>query len=73
MRAKLVLLSVLAAAAFPPAAHAYLDPGTGSVMVQLTIGAVLACAMTFKLWRRRLAGFFGRLLHKNNKTDSNAR
>ena len=31
-------------------AHAYLDPGTGSFMVQLLIGGFLAGVATIKLW-----------------------
>ena len=44
--------------AYQPRAHAYLDPGTGSLIVQAIIGVFLATALTAKLWWRRLMGLF---------------
>jgi hypothetical protein len=37
-----------------PAAHAYVDPGTGSYVFQVLVGIFLAAAVTIKLWWRRL-------------------
>ena len=37
---------------------AYLDPGTGSIILQAIIGVFLATAMTAKLWWRRVMGLF---------------
>jgi cytochrome b561 len=43
-----------------PMAHAYVDPGTGSYIFQVLIGAVLGIAVAMKLWWRRLWGFVTR-------------
>ncbi|MCL6430639.1 MAG: hypothetical protein K6V36_07215 [Anaerolineae bacterium] len=43
--------------AFPPPAYAYLDPGTGSLIVQLLVAGLLGVALTIRLfWRRIRAG-----------------
>jgi hypothetical protein len=36
---------------------AYLDPGTGSMLVQLVVGGVAAIAVTAKFYWRRLLTF----------------
>ena len=46
-------------------AHAYIDPGTGSALIQGLIAAVAAVAITIKLYWYRILGFLG--LNKNDK------
>lgn len=41
-------------------AHAYIDPGTGSMLLQGLIAAVAAGLLTFKLWWRKLKGLLDR-------------
>ncbi len=65
---------LLAAAAalqclLPPKAHAYLDPGTGSYMFQVAIGALLAGLFTLKASWRRLVGFLKTLLPGRRPDD----
>jgi hypothetical protein len=43
-----------------PAAHAYVDPGTGSYIFQVLIGVFLGMAVALKLWWRKLWGFIAR-------------
>jgi hypothetical protein len=43
-----------------PAAHAYVDPGTGSYIFQVLVGVFLGAAVAFKLWWRRLWAFVTR-------------
>ena len=38
----------------------YLDPGSGSVILQAIVGGFAALAVTGKLWWRRFTGFFKR-------------
>ena len=45
----------------PDSAHAYIDPGTGSMLVQAAIAAVAAASVSIGIFRRRLRSFFGRL------------
>jgi hypothetical protein len=40
-----------------PAAHAYVDPGTGSYIFQVLIGVFLGAAVAVKLFWRRICGF----------------
>jgi len=55
---RLVALAFLIAGA--PAAHAYLDPGTASVLFQAAIAGVLAALFYVKeIWRRVKAFFTG--------------
>lgn len=48
------VLAVLVAAP----AHAYLDPGTGSMLLQGIIGAFLAVGVTLRLYWHRIKGLF---------------
>lgn len=38
---------------------AYLDPGSGSLIVQLLLAAVVGILATFRLWKSRLLSLFG--------------
>ncbi len=44
-----------------PEAQAYLDPGTGSLIVQLLFGAIFGAVMTVKLWWARARAFIDNL------------
>jgi len=39
--------------------HGYLDPGSGSMILQLIAGGAAAVAVGGKLFWRRILGFFG--------------
>ena len=43
----------------PLPAHAYLDPGTGSMFLQLLLGGLAGLAVILKLYWQRLLSFFG--------------
>jgi hypothetical protein len=47
-----------------PSAHAYLDPGTGSMALQLLIAGILGALFTIKMWWYRIKFFFARILGK---------
>jgi hypothetical protein len=53
-------LSVLAFFLVLPAANAYLDPGTGSLIFQVAVGAFMAVSLTIKVFWRRIVSFFSR-------------
>ncbi len=53
----LVFLSVLG---IDTPAHAYLDPGTGSMLVQMLLGGVAGALVIGKLYWHRVKAFFGR-------------
>jgi len=43
----------------PKTAQAYLDPGTGSILLQLIIGGVAGLGVIAKLYWHRVRSFFG--------------
>ena len=54
------------------AANAYLDPGTGSMLLQLLIGAVVAAMFTAKLYWYRLKAFLKRLAERRPADQTQA-
>jgi hypothetical protein len=46
---------VLSLLAFPQQAYAYLDPGTGSYILQLTLAALFGAIYAVKLYWRRIS------------------
>jgi hypothetical protein len=63
MRARvvtIVLLIVAFTCLFLPAANAYVDPGSGSFIFQALIGGILAVAVAFRVFWRRVLGVFSR-------------
>lgn len=63
--AAMICLVYLALLCTAPA-HAYLDPGTGSMIFQAVIGAALAAAATGKLWWSKVKGMFGNKSEKKS-------
>ena len=59
------LLIILLGLGLSLPAHAYIDPGTGSLIVQTIIGAIAAASITAKLWWHKLKVFLFR-----SKTDT---
>jgi len=68
---------VIAAAAFvaallllsPTSAHAYLDPGTGSYVVQMLIAGILGAAFAVKMYWIRIKRFVVGKFSKNERND----
>jgi len=61
----------LLVAALPTTAHAYLDPGTGSMALQVIVAGVLGALFTFKSYVRAIVSSVGRLFGKQ-QTRSDA-
>jgi len=55
----LVVVSALLLS-IPAPAFAYLDPGTGSMIVQAIIGVVVGALIVLKLYWRKFISFFSR-------------
>ena len=58
-RERLLLGLVGLSFVFPQTAHAYLDPGSGSMLLQLVLGGVAGLAVLVKLYWQRLLLVFG--------------
>ncbi len=50
----------------PGQAYAYLDPGTGSMLIQMLIGGVVAAMFTIKMYWYQLKLFIKRKLGKED-------
>ena len=57
--APLFALIFLAAVGIDTPAYAYLDPGTGSMALQLLLGGVAGAAVVGNLYWQRIKAFFG--------------
>jgi len=54
----LVVLFIILGMVPASEAHAYLDPGSGSMLLQLLMGGIAGVAMVFKLYWQQLMGLF---------------
>mgnify|MGYP001812941351 CR=1 FL=1 len=52
-------LAVLICMAMPVTAFAYLDPGTGSMLLQVILGGIAAVGVALKLFWYRIIAFLG--------------
>lgn len=57
--AKTVSLSLIILLVFSAPSHAYLDPGTGSVLLQLILGGLAGLAVVGKLFWHRVLEILG--------------
>lgn len=73
---KLLVLSL--SALFPVSAFAYLDPGTGSIILQGLIAGLAAAAVVMRTYWYRIKSFFSRseskssLQSEESETDSSS-
>jgi hypothetical protein len=56
---------VLAGLMYSQSASAYLDPGTGSLMLQMLIAGVMGALFTMKLYWYRVKAFVARILGRS--------
>jgi hypothetical protein len=66
VHASIAVLTLLLA---PRDAHAYLDPGTGSYVLQMIIAGVLGAAFAIKMSWFRIRRFFTGLFSRNDRND----
>ena len=64
------LVAALCVLAFASPAQAYLDPATGSTILQLLLGAVAGSMVMFNLYWTRVKAFFG--ISSDDPSDSEA-
>jgi hypothetical protein len=57
-------LAVLGVVVIPNNAYAYLDPGTGSVVLQVVVAGLLGAIFTFKSYVRAAVSAVSRLFEK---------
>jgi hypothetical protein len=54
---------------FPAEAHAYLDPGTGSYILQLALAALVGALFAVRLFWGRIKAFFKKLFSKQTEAE----
>lgn len=62
-------LGMLLYLAFPPFVYAYLDPGTGSYILQLLVAGLVGGAFVIKMFWSRIQTFFRRLFSRGEKLE----
>ncbi len=65
----LLAILILACLIFPRPAHAYLDPGTGSYILQLLIAGLLGVAFAVKMFWKNIRSFFVGLFSREAEQD----
>jgi hypothetical protein len=66
----LALVLLIAALLAPATAHAYVDPGTGSMVLQGVIAAVLGLGLTLKLYWRKIRKRLTGKRERDDETDA---
>ncbi len=56
---------------FSNQAYAYLDPGTGSIILQAILGFIAASLATLSFYWNKVKNFLCKLLKKNKKSEHN--
>jgi hypothetical protein len=64
------LLCVLVLSVYPPRVQAYLDPGTGSYLIQVLLAGLLGGLVAIKIFWRHISGFFGKLTSRGKPAES---
>ena len=58
-RGLLLFVVIWISVVFPPTVHAYLDPGSGSMLLQVLLGGAAGLAVLIKLYWQRVLLLFG--------------
>ena len=69
---RIVPWAAVAALLYVPQAHAYLDPVTGSMIIQGLIGAIAGAAVAIKLYWRRLKSWYARVKGNEDAAEHGA-
>lgn len=64
----IIFFLLLASLAFPKITHAYLDPGTGSFIIQIILSVVLGGIFAFKIFFTKIKQTFKKIFSKNEKS-----
>ena len=72
---KILLLATISLFFTLTSAHAYLDPGTGSIILQAIIGAIAAAATFLKIYWQKFLKLLGikkkTIVDQKNENDQN--
>lgn len=65
----IVFFSFLVIILFPPKAEAYLDPGTGSYVIQMLAAGLFGGLFIVKTWWREIKHFVSRIILRKEATS----
>ena len=65
-----ILISIFLVFILVNQSYAYIDPGTGSMLVQAVLAAIVGSAVTIKLFWKRIKIFFLRLVGKDKPNNA---
>ncbi len=68
--ATVVLLFSLLCLVFPRRVYAYLDPGTGSYILQLVIAFLLGGSLVIRIYWKKIKTYLANFLSKKQKDDA---
>ena len=54
---------------YPSTSYAYLDPGTGSILLQAILGAIAAGFMTISIWWQKFKSFISKIFNFTKKKN----
>lgn len=60
-----LVMTVVFSIVLTRSAHAYLDPGTGSMIIQVLIAVFLGAAASARIFWKQIRGFFQRTFHRS--------
>jgi hypothetical protein len=60
-----ILMSIFIVLIFVNQSYAYIDPGTGSMLVQAVLAAIAAVSVSIGVFWRRIRSFLDRLFGRN--------
>ena len=66
---KIIITSLIFILFINNKAFAYLDPGTGSIILQAIIGGIVAGATYCSIYWQKIKNFFNKRNNKKNKKD----
>ena len=64
-----VLVILLFFIVFPQYVYGYLDPGTGSYVIQVILAAILGIGVAFRIFWHRIKGFFQKKPQNQDKIE----
>jgi hypothetical protein len=65
----MVLFVTLLIWGFPRTAHAYLDPGTGTFVLQMIVAFFVGASVLIRIYWKKLKSFFSKLFSAKSKDD----
>ncbi|MFC1524291.1 hypothetical protein ACFL6N_05830 [Thermodesulfobacteriota bacterium] len=66
---KVLIFSILSVLIFSDNAFAYIDPGTGSFVIQMLIAGILGAVFTIKMWIGSARAFVMKLIGRSPNQD----